>query len=87
LQLAVYRLAWAEQRKVPVESVTASFLYVRTGEVVRPAQLPGRTELERLLAGDEPGEPDDGGAFEAAEVSGSTEAGTPSPHRHTGAGG
>jgi DNA helicase-2/ATP-dependent DNA helicase PcrA len=54
LQLAVYRLAWAEQRGVPVESVTAAFVYVRTGEVVRPEGLPGRAELERLLLGEEP---------------------------------
>ncbi|CAL9428403.1 ATP-dependent helicase [Streptomyces sp. enrichment culture] len=56
LQLAVYRLAWAEQQAVPPESVTAAFLYVRTGEVVRPDPLPGRATLERLLSGDPPGE-------------------------------
>ncbi|MFC9160429.1 ATP-dependent DNA helicase [Streptomyces fungicidicus] len=55
LQLAVYRLAWAEQQGVPLESVTAAFLYVRTGEVVRPGALPGRPELERLLLGESPG--------------------------------
>lgn len=55
LQLAVYRLAWAEQQGVPLESVTAAFLYVRTGEVVRPGRLPGRAELERLMLDD----PDD----------------------------
>ncbi|MFG3203193.1 UvrD-helicase domain-containing protein [Streptomyces sp. NPDC048192] len=49
LQLAVYRLAWAEQQGVPPESVTAAFLYVRTGEVVRPRDLPDRSRLERLL--------------------------------------
>ncbi|MGI5367534.1 UvrD-helicase domain-containing protein [Streptomyces iakyrus] len=49
LQLAVYRLAWAEQQGVPLESVTAAFLYVRSGEVVRPRDLPGRAALERLL--------------------------------------
>ncbi|MFJ2175289.1 ATP-dependent helicase [Streptomyces sp. NPDC087851] len=49
LQLAVYRLAWAEQHGLPPEAVTATFLYVRTGEVVRPDPLPGRPELERLL--------------------------------------
>ncbi|WP_320774384.1 ATP-dependent DNA helicase [Streptomyces sp. CRN 30] len=57
LQLAVYRLAWAEQQGVPLTSVTAAFLYVRSGEVVRPDDLPGRAALERLLAGvhgDEP---------------------------------
>ncbi|MFH9661903.1 ATP-dependent helicase [Streptomyces sp. NPDC017248] len=52
LQLAVYRLAWAEQQGVPPESVTAAFLYVRTGEVVRPAGLPDRAALERLLTGE-----------------------------------
>ncbi|MEU3887296.1 ATP-dependent DNA helicase [Streptomyces sp. NPDC029041] len=51
LQLAVYRLAWAEQRGVPPESVTAAFLYVRSGEVVRP-ELPDRAALERLLLED-----------------------------------
>ncbi|MFE6484605.1 UvrD-helicase domain-containing protein [Streptomyces sp. NPDC057757] len=49
LQLAVYRLAWAEQRGVPLESVRATFLYVRSGEVVRPDDLPDRAALERLL--------------------------------------
>ena len=53
LQLAVYRLAWAEQQGVPVESVTAAFLYVRTGDVVRPGGLPDRAALERLLTGEE----------------------------------
>ncbi|MEZ3177712.1 UvrD-helicase domain-containing protein [Streptomyces pimonensis] len=56
LQLAVYRLAWAEQQGVPLETVTAAFLYVRTGEIVRPAPLPGRAELERLLLGEPSGE-------------------------------
>ncbi|WP_344175276.1 UvrD-helicase domain-containing protein [Streptomyces albidochromogenes] len=54
LQLAVYRLAWAEQYDLPLESVGAAFLYVRTGEIARPARLPGRAELERILL-DEPG--------------------------------
>ncbi|MBA2808826.1 ATP-dependent helicase [Streptomyces sp. KM273126] len=54
LQLALYRLAWAEQQGVPLESVGAAFLYVRTGEVVRPDDLPDRAALERLLLG-EPG--------------------------------
>ncbi|WP_428952450.1 UvrD-helicase domain-containing protein [Streptomyces sp. cg35] len=52
LQLAVYRLAWAEQQGVPVESVDAAFVYVRSGETVRPRRLPGRAELERLLTED-----------------------------------
>ncbi|WP_189783856.1 ATP-dependent DNA helicase [Streptomyces capitiformicae] len=49
LQLALYRLAWAEQQGVPLESVRATFLYVRTGDVVRPEDLPDRIALERLL--------------------------------------
>ncbi|MFI9175065.1 ATP-dependent helicase [Streptomyces lincolnensis] len=56
LQLAVYRLAWAEQRGVPPESVTATFLYVRSGEVVRPDDLPDRADLERLLLAEPGGE-------------------------------
>ncbi|WAL97725.1 UvrD-helicase domain-containing protein [Streptomyces sp. Je 1-369] len=55
LQLAVYRLAWAEQQGVPLESVRAAFLYVRSGETARPRNLPGRAELERLLM-EEPAE-------------------------------
>ncbi|MFE2763985.1 UvrD-helicase domain-containing protein [Streptomyces halstedii] len=56
LQLAVYRLAWAELHGLAPEAVTATFLYVRTGESVRPTGLPGRSELERLLL-DEPPPP------------------------------
>ncbi|MET8008648.1 ATP-dependent DNA helicase [Streptomyces sp. NPDC005271] len=52
LQLAVYRLAWAEQQDLPLSAVTAAFVYVRSGEVVRPAALPGRAELERILLGE-----------------------------------
>ncbi|MEU3651748.1 ATP-dependent DNA helicase [Streptomyces sp. NPDC032161] len=53
LQLAIYRLAWAELHDLPLTAVTATFLYVRSGETVRPARLPGRAELERILL-DEP---------------------------------
>ncbi|WP_155060735.1 ATP-dependent DNA helicase [Streptomyces blattellae] len=49
LQLALYRLAWAEQQGVPLESVSAAFVYVRSGEVVRQRDLPDRAALERLL--------------------------------------
>ncbi|MFE4058877.1 UvrD-helicase domain-containing protein [Streptomyces sp. NPDC059096] len=54
LQLAVYRLAWAEQHGLPPEAVKVTFLYVRTGEAVRPDRLPGRPELERILTTDAP---------------------------------
>jgi DNA helicase-2/ATP-dependent DNA helicase PcrA len=50
LQLAIYRLAWAEIAGVDVDQVSAAFLYVRTGKVVRPS-LPSREELEEILAG------------------------------------
>ncbi|MGW2862987.1 UvrD-helicase domain-containing protein [Streptomyces sp. NPDC001205] len=60
LQLAVYRVAWAEQMGVPPESVDAAFVYIRTGETVRPARLPGRAELEAILLGLRPqGGPED----------------------------
>jgi DNA helicase-2/ATP-dependent DNA helicase PcrA len=49
LQLAIYRVAWAELAGVPVERVRAAFYYVRTGEVVEPDGLPGRDDLERLV--------------------------------------
>ncbi|UQT56425.1 ATP-dependent helicase [Streptomyces durmitorensis] len=59
LQLAVYRLAWAELHGVPPESVKAAFLYVRSGETSRPARLPGRAELERILLEEPGGQPGD----------------------------
>ncbi|MFD5789347.1 UvrD-helicase domain-containing protein [Streptomyces sp. NPDC127037] len=58
LQLAVYRLAWAELHGLPLSDVTATFLFVRSGEAVRPASLPGRPELERILLDEPP--PSDG---------------------------
>ena len=44
LQLAIYRLAWAEANQVPPEQVDAVFYYVRTDRVVRPRALPARAE-------------------------------------------
>ncbi len=49
VQLAVYRLAWARLRGVALDAVDAAFLYVRSGEVVRPRLL-SEPELEALLA-------------------------------------
>ncbi|MFB6842588.1 UvrD-helicase domain-containing protein [Streptomyces sp. NPDC056361] len=54
LQLALYRLAWAEQHGLAPEEVAAAFVYVRTGEVARPTRLPGRAELEAILLGGAP---------------------------------
>ncbi|RKN47106.1 ATP-dependent helicase [Streptomyces hoynatensis] len=61
LQLAIYRLAWAERHELPLSSVSAAFLYVRSGELVRPSVLPGRRGLERLLLGEDSWEPNDPG--------------------------
>ncbi|WP_405700891.1 UvrD-helicase domain-containing protein [Streptomyces sp. NBC_00069] len=51
LQLAVYRLAWAEATGTPLDRVSAAFLHVRSGRVVRPRNLPDRARLERILQG------------------------------------
>ncbi|NGN68382.1 UvrD-helicase domain-containing protein [Streptomyces sp. A7024] len=53
LQLAIYRLAWAELMDVPLEAVRAAFVYVRTGEIAHPENLLGRSELEELLSPDD----------------------------------
>ena len=51
IQLACYRLAWADIAQVSPERVSAAFLYVREGDagLVRPALLT-RQELGELLA-------------------------------------
>ncbi|MET0931254.1 MAG: 3'-5' exonuclease, partial [Aeromicrobium sp.] len=49
LQLAIYRLAWAELQGVDPATVTGVFYYVRLGEVRRFTDLPGRAELEQQL--------------------------------------
>jgi len=49
LQLAIYRLAWAELRQVPLDRVAAAFYYVVDDRVVRPDDLPGRDELSVLV--------------------------------------
>lgn len=55
LQLALYRIAWAELMSVDVDEVAATFYYVATGEVDRPGDLPGRGELtERWTAATAP---------------------------------
>ncbi|ANH36521.1 DNA helicase II [Nocardioides dokdonensis FR1436] len=51
LQLAIYRTAWAELEGVPVEQVRTAFYYVRSGTLIEPEDLPGREQLEHLLAG------------------------------------
>ncbi|MFG2971758.1 UvrD-helicase domain-containing protein [Streptomyces sp. NPDC048331] len=52
LQLAVYRVAWAEATNTPLDRVSAAFLHVRSGRVIRPRDLPDRARLERILQGE-----------------------------------
>ena len=56
LQLAIYRVAWAELQGVPVESVEAAFYYVRTGDLVEHTDLPDRAVLEQLVTAPAPAE-------------------------------
>ncbi|GAA0295070.1 ATP-dependent helicase [Kineococcus aurantiacus] len=49
VQLAVYRLAWSRWHGVPLEDVSAAFFYASTGETVRPVDLLGVEDLERLV--------------------------------------
>ncbi|MDG3013061.1 ATP-dependent helicase [Speluncibacter jeojiensis] len=53
IQLAAYRVAWAElaggDEPVPLTSVRAAFHYVRTGRTIAPDDLPDREELGRLI--------------------------------------
>ena len=48
-QLALYRLAFARLQDVPLERVSAAFYYVAADEVVRPHDLAGERELERIV--------------------------------------
>jgi DNA helicase II / ATP-dependent DNA helicase PcrA len=49
LQLACYRLAWAELNGLDPAEVDAVFYDLHTAQVVRPETLVGRAELEQLL--------------------------------------
>lgn len=51
VQLATYRLAWAELAGVPLSRVRAAFHYVSENRTVRPADLLDRAGLTQLLAG------------------------------------
>ena len=50
VQLALYRLAWARLKGVPLESVRAAFFYVADNALIRPHDLAGEAELERIIA-------------------------------------
>jgi len=49
LQLAIYRLAWAEAQGLPVEEIDAIFYHVGSDEIVRPHDLPDRAAIESIL--------------------------------------
>jgi DNA helicase-2/ATP-dependent DNA helicase PcrA len=49
VQLAVYRMAWAELAGVPVEAVGAAFYYVAADVTVRPADLLDAEGLSALV--------------------------------------
>lgn len=51
VQLAAYRLAWADLAGVPLGEVRAAFHYVRAGETVRPADLLDAEGLAALITG------------------------------------
>lgn len=50
VQLALYRLAWSRLHGVPLESVRAAFYYVGQDKLIRPHDLAGEAELERMVA-------------------------------------
>ncbi|MDI3212503.1 ATP-dependent DNA helicase [Arthrobacter sp. AL12] len=50
VQLAVYRLAWARLKDVPLDQVRAAFYYVADNQVVRPHDLGSAERLERIVA-------------------------------------
>lgn len=50
VQLAVYRLAWARLKGVPLEDVSAAFYYVADDAVVRPHDLGTAEELENIVS-------------------------------------
>jgi DNA helicase-2/ATP-dependent DNA helicase PcrA len=49
VQLAVYRLAWARLKGVPVDEVRAAFYYVADNQIVRPHDLASADELEAIV--------------------------------------
>ncbi|MGV8850789.1 MAG: ATP-dependent DNA helicase [Propionibacteriaceae bacterium] len=51
LQLALYRLAWAELHDLDVERVAAGFYHVRTDRLNLVRDLPGRDGIEALVSG------------------------------------
>ncbi|MFD6134530.1 UvrD-helicase domain-containing protein [Isoptericola sp. NPDC060257] len=52
VQLAVYRLAWSRCTGLPLDRVSAAFVYVASGTTVRPRRLLDEAELEALVRGE-----------------------------------
>nr|WP_167150206.1 ATP-dependent DNA helicase [Lysinibacter cavernae] len=48
LQLALYRIAYAEWKGVPTDRVSVALYYVGADTIIRPESLPGRAELEAM---------------------------------------
>ncbi|WP_061960819.1 ATP-dependent DNA helicase [Demequina flava] len=53
VQLAVYRLAWAEWKSLDIEEVDAAFYYAGADVTVRPQALLSREEIVALIRGDD----------------------------------
>lgn len=51
VQLAVYRLAWSRYTGLPLDRVSAAFVYVASATTVRPRRLLDESELEALVRG------------------------------------
>ncbi|MGL5405650.1 MAG: UvrD-helicase domain-containing protein [Propionibacteriaceae bacterium] len=49
LQLALYRLAWAELENIEISRVRAAFYYVRSDRLVEANELPDRAGLTKLI--------------------------------------
>jgi DNA helicase-2/ATP-dependent DNA helicase PcrA len=49
LQLAIYRLAWAESYGLALSEIDAIFYHVRTDAVLRPEALPDRPAIAAIL--------------------------------------
>ncbi|MCS4489462.1 MULTISPECIES: ATP-dependent helicase [unclassified Corynebacterium] len=50
LQLAVYRLAWARLKDLPLEQVRAGFYYISSGTMITFEQLPSDHEIAAMIA-------------------------------------
>ena len=49
IQLAMYRLAYAKLKNLPIEKISAAFHYVLDDQTVRPADILDENELIKLV--------------------------------------